>query len=251
MKQKPALLNGICTWAATRFFQRIHRITHRMPLRIRPIERQKVLVIAPHPDDEVIGAGGSLALHQQAGSDVVVAFLTPESREAGVPTSRIRQEEARRVGASLGFRCRFLGYPDGQLSLHEREIAEDLADLLREFAPDAVITPFVSDHHRDHQAAAHALSLAIGASGFRGEVWCCELWSTLWPNVAIDIGNVADHKRDTINLYESQVAGLPYAETALALNRYRGMRARLPYAECFYVCSAQQFIDLSKTLTSI
>lgn len=222
-----------------------------MPLRVRAIERQKVLVIAPHPDDEVIGAGGSLALHRQAGSEVVVVFLTPENHGDDGSISRIRHQEAIKVGESLGFACKFLGHPDGKLSLHEQEIGEDLARLLEEFAPDTVITPFVSDHHRDHQAAAHACALAFESSGFRGEIWCCELWSTLWPNVAVDISNVVELKRDAINRYESQVAGLPYAETALALNKYRGMRARLPYAECFYACSAHQFIDLSKTLTSI
>lgn len=251
MKRKPALLHGICTWAATRFFQRIHRITHRMPLRVQTIERQKVLVIAPHPDDEVIGAGGSLALHSKLGSEVVVAFLTPEVPTADNSIAAIRRKEAQRVGGALGFSCRFLGHPDGELSLHEKRISEDLGRLLEEFGPDTVITPFVSDHHRDHQAAAHALSLALGSADFRGEVWCCELWSTMWPNVAIDITTVAEQKRDMINLYESQVAGVPYAEGALALNRYRGIRAYVPYAECFHVCSARQFIELSRTLTAI
>lgn len=251
MKRKLAFLDGICTWAATRFFQRIHRITHRMPLRVRTIERQRVLVVAPHPDDEAIGAGGSLALHREIGSEVVVAFLTPAIHEEDVPIARIRREEAQQVGEALGFRCRFLNHPDGELSLHEGRIGDDLAELLREFAPDTVITPFVSDHHRDHQAAAHALSRALESSGHQGDVWCCELWSTLWPNVAIDISSVVDKKRDAINLYKSQFAGVPYAEGAIALNRYRGMRAYVPYAECFYVCPAKQFIELGRTLTAM
>jgi len=185
------------------------------------------------------------------GSEVVVAYLTPTTTTGDAPKAATRRQEAQRVGEALGFRCRFLDYPDGELSLHETAIAQDIAKLLREFMPDAVITPFVSDHHRDHQAAAHALSLALSSSDFRGEVWCSELWSTLWPNVAVDMSTVVDQKRDMINLYESQVAGMPYAEGALALNRYRGLRAYVPYAECYYVCSAKQFIELGKTLTEI
>src|SRR4051812_38588672 len=69
--QRPPLLDGLLERTATRFLRRIHRVTHRMPVKLRAIEKQRVLVVAPHPDDEVIPVGGNLALHQCVGSEVL------------------------------------------------------------------------------------------------------------------------------------------------------------------------------------
>ena len=65
--QRPTFLDSVFERTATRFLRRIHRITHRMPVKARIIGKQRVLVIAPHPDDEVIAVGGTMALHQRAG----------------------------------------------------------------------------------------------------------------------------------------------------------------------------------------
>jgi len=51
--QQPQLLDGLLERTATRFLRRIHRLTHRMPVKLRAIKKQRVLVVAPHPDDEV------------------------------------------------------------------------------------------------------------------------------------------------------------------------------------------------------
>src|SRR5205807_5615866 len=74
--QRPPLLDGILERTATRFLRRIHRVTHRMPIKLRAIEKQRILVVAPHPDDEVIAVGGNLALHQRLGSEVLTLFVT-------------------------------------------------------------------------------------------------------------------------------------------------------------------------------
>jgi LmbE family N-acetylglucosaminyl deacetylase len=234
---------------AVRLLRRLHRVTHRLPVQLRTLERARLLVVAPHMDDDVIGPGGTLALHRRLGSAVNVVFCgagaTPEQ-------DRTRKEETRQAAKFMAFdRVEHLDFPEGAMSLHEDAMGTKLAKLLRELTPNQVFCPFVADHHRDHTAVAMAVAKAITESGWRGDVWCYEVWSPLWPNVAIDISSVVDVKRQAIDLYASQVQGLHYADGALGLNRYRALRVYVPYAEAFYVVPAAQFVELSREMNVV
>jgi N-acetylglucosamine malate deacetylase 1 len=235
--------------AALRLLRRLHRITHRLPVKLRPIERARVLVVAPHMDDDVIGPGGTLVLHQRLQSEVNVVFCaagaTPEQ-------DRTRKNETVDAARYMGFaRVEHLNFPEGSMSLHEAAMAAKLAQLIRELKPEQIFCPFVSDHHRDHTAVALALAGAIRQSGWRGEVWCFEVWSPLWPNVAVDISAVVDAKRHAIDLYASQVQGLHYADGTLGLNRYRALRVYVAYAEAFYVTDQSHFVALAQEMNAL
>lgn len=235
--------------AALRLLQRMHRITHRLPVKLRAIERARVLVVAPHMDDDVIGPGGTLVLHQRLQSEVNVVFCaagaTPEQ-------DRTRKAETEAAARFMGFaRVDHLNFPEGSMSLHEAALAQKLGALLLELKPEQVFCPFVSDHHRDHTAVALALARAIEKSGWRGEVWCFEVWSPLWPNTAVDISGVVAEKRQAIDLYASQVAGLHYADGTLGLNRYRALRVYVQYAEAFYVTDHAQFPALAGEMNTL
>jgi LmbE family N-acetylglucosaminyl deacetylase len=247
--QRSRLLDGILERTATRFLRRIHRITHRMPVRLRSVEKQRVLVVAPHPDDEVIAVGGNLALHQRAGSDVLTLFVTLD--KAAADGSIVRKGEAERVARLLGFDHRFLGFPDGSVSLHEAGVARAIADEIRSFRPDVIYCPFPGDHHRDHMSASACTGAAAAQSGYEGEVCCYEVWSNLWPNVGVDISSVVETKREAISCYASQIAYLPYAEGALGLNRFRGLKLGVPYAEALFVCPARTFVEVCRTLSVV
>ena len=249
--RKPKLLEYVLSKTAVLFLTRLHRLTHRMPIRVRPIERQRVLVVAPHSDDEVISAGGTLALHQSAGSVVQVLYVTSDANAPAESIAARRMVEAKRVSSMLGFELAFLGYPDGSVSLHEPRLARDIGQHIARFKPDVLLVPFPGDHHRDHQATSAACTRAVAESDFQGEVWCYEIWSTIWPNCAVDIARVVDKKREAINTYVSQTDGMPYADAALGLNRYRGLKVQAEHAEAFFVCSKKEFAALGKTLYSI
>jgi LmbE family N-acetylglucosaminyl deacetylase len=244
--QRPRFLEQVIALTGIRFLQRIHRLTHRVPVRLRTIERQRIVVVAPHPDDESIGVGGTLALHRRAGGDVTTLFVT--SDPVAADGTWARKSEAEAAAKVLGFRHRFLGFTDGQTSHHEDAITTALADAIRELRPDVVFCPFPGDHHRDHQAVSASTARAVARVGFSGEVWCYETWSTLWPNVAIDISEVVDDKRRAIDCYKSQVAHMPYADSALGINRFRGLKMGVTHAEGLFVCTAPVFLDLSQAL---
>lgn len=234
---------------AVRLLRRLHRISHRLPVKLRAPTRSRVLCVAPHMDDDVIGPGGTLALHRELQSSVSVVFCaagaTPEQ-------DRARKAEARAAKDFMGFeRVTWLDFPEGQLSPNEAALGARLAQCIRELAPDQIFCPYPADHHRDHSAVALALADAIEATRYEGEVWCYEVWSPLWPNVAVDITRVVEIKRKAIELYASQVAGLHYVEGTLGLNRYRGLRVYVDYAEAFFVASATEYIDLAREMNRI
>jgi N-acetylglucosamine malate deacetylase 1 len=251
--QKTGLIRKLGRWGARRLLTRLHRVTHRMPVELRYVEAGRILVVAPHMDDEVIGSGGTLLLHRQAGSQLGAVFVSDSAgdpSQTGVSSETAqRKREAQAAAEYIGFELvRFLDYPDGKLSLYESKIGDELAALLHEWRPTAIFCPFPTDHHRDHQATAAAVATAIGKVDWHGEVWGYEVWSTLWPNAAIDISEVVDKKRTAIGCHASQVANMAYVEAALGLNRYRGLRVGVPFAEAFYVCREADFIELTEEL---
>jgi len=245
--QRPALLDSMLERTATRFLRRIHRITHRMPVKLRAMDKQRVLVLAPHPDDEVIAVGGNLALHQRLGSEVLTLFVTLDAPAVNVA----RKGEAQRVARLLGFDHRFLGFPDGSLSLHEPALIRAIADTIRSFRPEVIYCPFPGDHHRDHQATSSCTGVAVAETGYEGEVWCYELWSCLWPNIGVDISSVVDIKREAINCYASQIAYVNYVEGALGLNRFRGLKLDVDYAEALFASDPRTFISVCRMLAVV
>jgi N-acetylglucosamine malate deacetylase 1 len=245
----PTLLDGLFQRTATRFLRRIHRLTHRMPVKLREIHKQRVLMVAPHPDDEVIAVGGNLALHQRAGSEMLTLFVTLDAPASD--GTIVRKVEAERVARMLGFDHRFLNFPDGSISLHEPAVSRSIADAIRSFRPDVIYCPFPGDHHRDHQSTSACTGLAVAQSDYKGEVCCYEVWSCLWPNVGVDISSVIEVKREAIGCYASQIAYVPYVEGSLGLNRFRGLKLRVPYAEALFACPPRTFIDICRTLAVV
>lgn len=156
-----------------------------------------------------------------------------------------------RAAKLLGFDHRFLAFPDGAISSHEPAVTRMIADTIRSFGPDVIYCPFPGDHHRDHQAATACTGAAVKATRFQGEVWCYEVWSCLWPNVVIDISSVVDLKREAINCYASQIAYVDYVESALGLNRYRGLKLGVGYAEAIFASGPQTFVDACRTLAAV
>lgn len=243
------LIGCIGAWGARRLLQRTHRITHRMPIRLRALETSDLLVVAPHMDDEAIGPGGTLALHRRLGSHVRIVFCAAGATPV---VDAIRRAEARACGEHLGAaELTWLDLPEGELSRHEDELGRRLAEHLRAHAPKQIFVPYPTDHHRDHAATAAALAHAIRETGWRGEVWCFEVWSPCWPNTAVDIGAAVDDKRRAIECHASQTAGLHYTGGILGLNSYRALRVYVEHAEAFWVASEDAFVDLAEEMSRL
>lgn len=126
-----------------------------------------VLVVVPHPDDEVLGTGGLIAHQRALGIDVTVVAVTDGEAaygpDLGFDLAARRRGEQLDALAELGVAPDAvvrLGLPDGRVAEHEGALAEAVADL----APDGslVVSPSPLDHHCDHEAVGRAATQAAG-----------------------------------------------------------------------------------------
>jgi LmbE family N-acetylglucosaminyl deacetylase len=189
----------------------------------------RVVVVAPHPDDETFGCGGTLALHRAQGDPVRVIFLTDGAAgdpEGHYPPDRyvaLRQAEARRAGAALGVTdLDFWALPDGKLSAVP-DLEERLAAALDGDAPDLLYYPSAEEVHPDHWAAAAAVEALHRAGRLRSSAYAYEVWAPLRPTHLVDIGPVLERKRTAMGAYSSQLRYHDYRPKILGLNAYRAL----------------------------
>ncbi len=126
---------------------------------------QRVMIVAPHPDDEVIGCGGTLLRHSQAGDVTCVVYVTDGrgSQALGLRSeemARRRQQEAESSAKALQVdRFEWLGLPEDEWRVSQLE--GRLAALIDRLAPDLIYSPSRVDFHPEHRRVAQALSLAL------------------------------------------------------------------------------------------
>ena len=127
---------------------------------------RRVLVLAPHPDDETIGCGGLLAQLAARGVPAKVLLVSDGSGAGALPagTAETRQQEFRAALQRLGgLDCEFLGLPDGALE-QVADLPARLRRAIQAFAPNWVFGPAARDPHRDHRTVAAALQCSASMS---------------------------------------------------------------------------------------
>lgn len=192
----------------------------------------RVLVFAPHPDDEIAGPGGCLALHRLAGDPVRVVVASngaagdPDRHHDPATFVALRQQESRAGLRELGVDdAIYWGLPDNcVLSPSDLELGSQLtAAALTEYAPDVVYLPWEHEGHPDHHALHLVTCEGIRRAGFRGQALGYEVWNAMVPDVVVDISKVAEHKRRAIRAHRSQTAYTDFEHSILGLNAYRSM----------------------------
>jgi LmbE family N-acetylglucosaminyl deacetylase len=212
---------------------------------------EKLLVFAPHPDDDVIGCGGTIARYIAQGNQAAIVYVT--SGEAGSLTSNsgelssLREEEATQAAALLGVSdLVFLRQPDGYISWNQK-LVETLVSIIRSRQPSMVFLPNEEEAVRDHQQSSQiileACKRAAGpwfpACGEQpwsvDKILAYEVWTPLSRyNLTVDISDFMQLKLAALRQHGSQLADIAYDEAVQGLNRYRGVTSGTgQYAECF------------------
>lgn len=198
-----------------------------LPFYASPPPGTRVLVLAPHPDDETLGCGGSLRLLVNQGRAVRVVFLTKGEKAVADQAGRERYAEAREEEAKKALRilgiseCCFLGFPDRELLPRLDELREKVVSAVESFRPDILYSPSPIELHPDHRAAA---ALAGELNKTRGVMIAFyELTTPIRPNILVDISAVYSYKEEAIKAYESQLKITDYLYLISSLNAYRTM----------------------------
>jgi N-acetylglucosamine malate deacetylase 1 len=178
-----------------------------------------VLVLAPHPDDETIGPGGTLARHAAAGDDVTVLVVTSGERTTGGTgdVGAARESECVAACRALGLERPpvFLRLPDGDIEGHVDRLAAEIRR--RAPAAAAAYAPSVLDPHHDHRATNVGLALAE----LDAEVFGYEVWSPAPVDVLVDVSEVFDRKEAALRCYATALKSVDYVRTAGGLAAYR------------------------------
>lgn len=212
----------------------------------------KTIVIAPHPDDEVLGVGGTLLRRKAEGAKLAWLIVTTISVKSDWDEGKVKQraDEIHRVTELFGFDEVFaLNFPTTQLDhLPMSDLIVEVSNAFRSFEPEEVFVPHPSDVHTDHRITADAVAsctkwfryptikrvlayetlsetdFALGTEqGFR-------------PNVFIDIALFLEDKLRAMDIYASELGAFPFPrchQAIRALATLRGAASGFMAAEAF------------------
>jgi LmbE family N-acetylglucosaminyl deacetylase len=209
-----------------------------------------VLVVAAHPDDELLGAGATLAGHVAEGRPVHALVISEgaSSRDANGLADRL-SSSARRAADVMGFASiRLLGLPDQRLdALPLIELTQVIEELVAEVDPEIVYTHFEGDVNADHGVAARATLTACRPYRFPAlrrlaafETPSSTEWGTaaFLPHLFVDASDTLDLKLEAMACYESELREAPHPRSLRALRQRAatwGSCVGLPYAEPFRI----------------
>lgn len=218
----------------------------------------KVLVIAPHADDETLGAGGTIAKHTRAGDHVTIAVLTGHGRDRPHPVwppdawDQVRAE-CREAADVMGVQELIFEEVPALLATEEPiyKVNSVVSKVVQQAAPEILYVPFPFDLHRDHREFFQSLSIAYRPTSDVGKrikaIYCYETQSeTHWnipyveagflPTHFVDITDTIDVKRKALECYKSQMHPFPETRSMQALDAlalWRGSLIGVAAAEAF------------------
>jgi N-acetylglucosamine malate deacetylase 1 len=214
---------------------------------------KKIIVISAHPDDEIIGAGGTLLRHKEAGDELYWLIVTNIFESQGFSSARVsdRQQEIDQVGFKVGFKKIFkLDHPTMTLNGETLiRMVPQVAEIFHEVKPEIIYCLNRSDAHSDHRVVFDAVMACTKSFRYpyiKG-VFMYECISetefapalperVFIPNYFIDVTNYMDAKLQILNIYASEIGEHPFprsADNIKALAHFRGATAGVKYAEAF------------------
>jgi LmbE family N-acetylglucosaminyl deacetylase len=215
---------------------------------------RRVVVVAPHPDDELLGCGATLRKHLDGGDELWVAFVTSGERTAALSLlpldARVerREADARAAAAVLGLagdHLEFLRYPDGGVASRP-PAGRSVADMLRAHQPDLVYVPFPYEPHTDHEATARLVAAALPDLPSVKTVALYEVWTPVSANCIVDVTEQFERKIEALGCYTSALESVDYCHTARGLAAYRsgaGLHGH-GYAEAFLLLRPDELRSL-------
>ncbi|MCE2516464.1 MAG: PIG-L family deacetylase [Alphaproteobacteria bacterium] len=209
-----------------------------------------IMAIGAHPDDIEIFMYGLLAAAKTRGDDITLVVATDGAAGGATPGAELaaqRADETRKGLAELGV-PRLLGLPDGGLATAP-DAAAEINKVIRQAAPDLIITHGPEDYHPDHRALSKYVT---DAAGFRCPILFADTLMGVGfaPDYYVDITSYAEAKTRAIMAHDSQQPAR-FAEAARIMNRFRSAQCNGPdghFAEAYRMDRRFPFTDIRAML---
>jgi LmbE family N-acetylglucosaminyl deacetylase len=194
----------------------------------QPVATKTAVVFAPHPDDETLACGGTIAKRVRGGRDVYIVFMTDgrnsHLHRLGISADpapeqlvQVRKEEARRAARILGVKLEnliFLDIEDGTLGLNKKIAKDKVSRVIMRLQPHEIYYPERDDLHRDHSSTYEVVedalkALSIIPKRYRYLIWSDEgkVKDTVEQQIVVEnISSVLAVKKQVIDEYQSQIA---------------------------------------------
>jgi LmbE family N-acetylglucosaminyl deacetylase len=219
--------------------------TMRFSQTLEPLEMscphgKRIAVLAPHPDDEMLGAGGTLIRARRADASIRCIYLTSSQPPAEVET------ETAEVARHIGYGTEFLRYPVNGIPVTGESVAR-LGAVLAAQPVDVLFVPILFDDHDDHRRANqllwHAWRSGLVPKGT--EIWGYQVYSPIMANVVVDISDVAEEKAAAVRMWKSQIKIRKFDHYILGLNAFNiRLLPKARYVEAFFVLPIDAYADL-------
>jgi LmbE family N-acetylglucosaminyl deacetylase len=212
----------------------------------------KTIVIAPHPDDELMGVGGTLLRRKEEGASTAWMIVTGISSEHGWHEKKVKQRkvEINRVAEFFGFDSVFqLNFPTALLdTVRLSDIVSAMANAFNEFEPNEVFLPFPYDAHTDHRITFDAaisctkwfrypsVKRVLTYETLSETDFGLEIGHCFKPNYFVNIEDYLQKKLQATNIYKSEFGKFPFprsVEAIKSLSDVRGAASGFKAAEAF------------------
>ncbi len=217
-----------------------------VPQRLPVASCKSILLLAPHQDDEVVGAGGTLALARDAGVEISIVYCT-DGQQNDVE-SEVRRKESQNVCKRLGAKMFELNISNLKPKPEKKDL-ENLNEIIHTVNPDVILCPWLFDGAPKHRMINHILWLANKLARLPDiEIWGYQVQNTLLPNGFVDITSVADEKRALLECFPSQNVDRHYDHLAMGLaawnSRLLSKSAAPAFVEIFFTLPARELMKL-------
>lgn len=208
----------------------------------------KILVVAAHPDDEVLGCGGTILKQVENSQEVFVCIIT-NGKSLGFDDEELerRRNEALDASSFLGVKeTFFLDFPSTKLdTVPIFDLINRLKEIIDSIKPDVIYTHFYKDLMQDHAVTSNATLIACKSAECIKEIYLYEVPSSsgfnfgeleFKPNVFVDISQYIDKKIKALNIYKSEIMEYPNPRSDEGLRIYaefRGLMSKSRLAEAF------------------
>jgi len=207
----------------------------------------KVLIIAPHPDDEVLGCGGTIKKYTKAGNDVFLCVVTkayaPDWTEKYLQDKLI---DIKKSNAALGIKKTYLlGFSTVKLdAIPQKELNDKISAVIKTVDPDILYIPYVGELNKDHRLVFEACLVSSRPFGNKikkilayetlsGAMWGAPPFA---PTTYTDIADTLKDKLKAMSCYQSELKEFPHPRSLkniIALAKKRGSESGLSAAEAF------------------